>query len=103
DDLGPIEACTSARVGVIEVPLFPRERRPDGWPVNLKRTGDHAPQSRVWIRGPGISASAGVSDGRAIDVAPTILDLLGVPAPDTMDGTALFAGSVHVAPSDGAA
>jgi len=91
DDLGPLEACTSPRVGLVEAQLFPRERRADGWPVNLKRTGDHAPQSMLWIQGPGITPDHAVSEGRAVDVAPTILDLLGVPAPDTMDGHSLLA------------
>jgi predicted AlkP superfamily phosphohydrolase/phosphomutase len=90
DDLGPIEACTSPRVGHVEAPMFPRERRADGWPVNLKRTGDHAPPSRLWIRGPGV-ASGTRDPGRAVDVAPTVLDLLGVSAPDGMDGVSLLA------------
>lgn len=90
DDLGPLEACVSPRVGLVEAPIFSRERRADGWPVNLKRTGDHAPLSRVWITGPGIPASNGAAEGRAIDVAPTVLGLLGLPVPDTMDGTPLI-------------
>jgi arylsulfatase A-like enzyme len=74
----------------VEAPIFPRELRADGWPVNLKRTGDHAPQSRVWIKAPELAATDDVSVGRAIDVAPTVLSLLGVPVPDTMDGTPLI-------------
>ena len=98
DDLGPLEACHSPRVGLVERQLFPRERRADGWPVNLKRTGDHAPQSSLWIRGPGVAGIGAMGDGRAIDVAPTILDLLGVPVPNTMDGASLLA-SCSITPS----
>jgi len=95
DDLGPLEACHSPRVGLVERPIFPRERRADGWPANLKRTGDHAPQSSLWIRGPGVAGNCAMGDGRAIDVAPTVLDLLGVPVPPTMDGCSLLAGAEH--------
>ena len=91
NDLGPLESCVSERVGLVEAPIFSRERRADGWPVNLKRTGDHAPQSRVWIKSPEHAATDDVSAGRAIDVAATVLSLLGVPVPDTMDGTPLVA------------
>jgi hypothetical protein len=95
DDLGPVEACHSPRVGLVEQPIFPRERRSDGWPVNLKRTGDHAPQSSLWIRGPGVAGNGAMGDGRAIDVAPTVLDLLGVPVPSTMDGCSLLTLASH--------
>jgi predicted AlkP superfamily phosphohydrolase/phosphomutase len=94
-DLGPLEACTSPGVGLVEVPLFPRERRADGWPANLKRTGDHAPQSRLWVRGPRAQPRATPAAGRAVDVAPTVLDLLGVPVPGTMDGASLLDASVR--------
>jgi predicted AlkP superfamily phosphohydrolase/phosphomutase len=94
-DLGPLEACTSPRVGLVEAPLFPRERRADGWPANLKRTGDHAPQSRLWVRGPRSEPRADPAAGRAVDVAPTVLDLLGVPVPETMDGESLLGASIR--------
>ncbi|GMU77692.1 MAG: hypothetical protein AMXMBFR46_04910 [Acidimicrobiia bacterium] len=88
--LGAIEACESPRVGRIDVPLWTRDRRPDGWPVALGRTGDHTPESRLWIRAPGIGR--GFTPGQAAsvrDVGPTALRLLGVDIPHGVEGRAL--------------
>jgi len=89
NDLGPLEACVGPRVGTVEVPWFPRERRPDGWPVDLRRTGDHLPPAKVWVSGPTVSPPRGTGAGRAVDVAPTVLALLGVTVPPTIEGTPL--------------
>jgi predicted AlkP superfamily phosphohydrolase/phosphomutase len=89
-DLGRLEACESPRVGRIDVPLWSRERRPDGWPVTLGRTGDHTAESRLWLLGPGIEPRhrEGVA-GSVRDVAPTALTLLGVPVPSSIEGSSL--------------
>jgi predicted AlkP superfamily phosphohydrolase/phosphomutase len=87
-DLGAIEACESARVGLVEVPLWPRETRSDGWPVDLGRTGDHTAESRLWLVPPG-GEGADAGDASVLDVAPTVLSLLAVPIPPTMKGQAL--------------
>jgi predicted AlkP superfamily phosphohydrolase/phosphomutase len=91
-DLGRIEACESPRVGRVEVPLWSRATRPDGWPVELGRTGDHTDASRLWVCAPGLPARDG---GRAsvLDVAPTVLTLLDVRAAPTMTGRSLVDGS----------
>ncbi|MEN3975260.1 alkaline phosphatase family protein [Emcibacter sp. SYSU 3D8] len=78
-DIGPIEACHSARVGHVAVPI-----RSPGYP----RTGDHVPNTRLWAAGPDIRAGRRMPDGNVLDIAPTILHLLGVPAGDT-DGKPL--------------
>ncbi len=72
-DLGPIEACRSESVGLVERSLF----KPDH-----PRTGDHTPHSRMWLRGPGLSA--GIDQGSSRDLAPTVLQALGVEIPPTM-------------------
>jgi predicted AlkP superfamily phosphohydrolase/phosphomutase len=87
-DLGRIEACESPRVGRVVVPLWARDTRPDGWPVDLGRTGDHTDQSRLWICEPGRPAREGGS-ASVLDVAPTVLELLDVGAPAAMTGRSL--------------
>ena len=105
NDLGPLEACVGPRVGTITAPCFPRDRRPDGWPQNLRRTGDHAPPSMLWLAGAGVHANGSGGRARAIDVAPTVLSVLGVPIPPSIDGIPLAVrvgdtGRITVALSD---
>ncbi len=78
-DIGRIEACQSPRVGLVAVPI-----NSPGYP----RTGDHVPNTRLWAAGPGIEAGCRLPDGNVTDIAPTILDLLGVPGGD-VDGRPL--------------
>ena len=91
-DLGRIEACESPRVGRVEVPLWSRATRPDGWPVELGRTGDHTDASRLWVCAPGLPARDG-GPASVLDVAPTVLALLDVRAAPTMTGRSLVDGS----------
>jgi predicted AlkP superfamily phosphohydrolase/phosphomutase len=79
DDLGAIEACMSPRVGLVRVSLH----KP-----HLPRTGDHRGSTRAMALGPRTAALA--PTGRAIDVAPTVLDLLDVPTPEWMRGRSLL-------------
>lgn len=81
-DVGPIEACRSPRVGTIRVPLH-KPRNP--------RTGDHNGHSRLWMVGPGAPRCRSPRRGRSVDVAPTVLSLLGVAPPPWMDGRSLSA------------
>lgn len=79
-DLGPIESCRSDRVGQVHIPVYsPR----------LPRTGEHTAESRLWIKGPGVPAGERLADANVLDVAPTVLRLLDVPLPDTLDGRPL--------------
>jgi hypothetical protein len=78
-DLGPLEACRSARVGLVRAPV--RTTRID-------RTGDHTEQSRLWAVGPGVPAGLG-RRASVLDVAPTVLALLGVAPAASVDGRAL--------------
>jgi predicted AlkP superfamily phosphohydrolase/phosphomutase len=85
DDLGPLEACRSERVGVVTRPNYnPR----------IPRSGDHTAHSRLWAIGPGLEP--GTIDGaNVLDVAPTLLELLGVPLPDGLDGRPLLPARVR--------
>lgn len=77
DDLGRLERCWSPSLGSIEKPIDnPR----------LPRTGDHTVESRLWACGPGIPAGAVRSDGNVLDLAPTVLTLLGCEIPPGLDG-----------------
>lgn len=38
----------------------------------------------------GLGATLGASESRIIDIAPTVLQYLGLPIPEDIDGTPLF-------------
>jgi predicted AlkP superfamily phosphohydrolase/phosphomutase len=80
-DLGPIEACRSERIGVV--------RRP-AWNPRTPRSGDHTVESRLWAVGPGIEPGSRIEGGNVLDLAPTVLALLGVEAPADLDGRPLL-------------
>jgi len=75
----PIRTLISPRIGKVE-----------GTDTS-RRTGEHWPEGFVLARGPGVAAGATVTAEEAcvMDVAPTILELLGVAAPAEMEGRAL--------------
>lgn len=76
-DVGRIDAVASPRVGTVREPY-----------VVGSRTSDHTPDNALWLVGPGIEPGELV-EGRAVDLAPTVLSLLGVETPDWMDGRPL--------------
>ncbi len=77
EDLGEIGDCASDKLGELRVPTD----------VSLKhRTGDHTSHSRVWIISPRTPPAAPVAKGALTDLAPTVLDLLNLPAGERMDG-----------------
>ncbi len=80
-DLSRLEACWSPRIGIVRVPI-----NSPGYP----RTGDHTTESRLWLVGPGIRSSGCHLTANVLDVAPTILDALDVPASSLSDGTSLL-------------
>jgi predicted AlkP superfamily phosphohydrolase/phosphomutase len=79
DDLGPLQACASERLGIVEVPNFH---------PNIPRSGNHTTHSRLWAVGPGV-APGPAPEGNVLDVPPTILRLLDVPLPPGLDGRPL--------------
>lgn len=56
---------------------------------NITLFGNHQFEGILLAHGPGVKQNATVSGSRLIDMAPTILHLLGHPVPDDMDGRVL--------------
>ncbi len=79
-DLGPLDACRSPRVGLVRAPV--RNARID-------RTGDHTQQSRLWAVGSGVAAGGAALQASVLDIAPTVLELLGVAPAGSVDGRPL--------------
>lgn len=79
-DLGPLEACWSHRVGHVRVANYH---------PNIPRTGDHTVESCLWLKGPGLPVGIELVASNVLDLAPTVLRLLDVPLPDTLDGRPL--------------
>ncbi len=59
-------------------------------PLPFWKSGSHRPTGFVIGRGPDILPQTAPGLARVIDVAPTILDLLGMAAPDHLSGRPLF-------------
>ena len=55
-----------------------------------RRTGSHTPHSFLLAAGPGIAAGAEVTGGSTLDIAPTVLELAGVPLPAELEGKPLL-------------
>lgn len=65
-------------------------------PVPYGRTGGHREQGFMILQGPGIQPSERLtSTPQSLDLAPTILSLLGAPIPDYMDGKPLVNVYAH--------
>ena len=79
-DLGPLFDCSSPRIGTV---------RTTSLTPGLPRSGDHVPVARLWSKGPGIAPGESPVNGNVLDVAPTVLDLLGVEPPAACDGRSL--------------
>ena len=79
-DLGYLEDCVSESVGHVHAPVYH---------PHLPRTGDHTVESRLWIRGPGIPAGNRLEDANVLDIAPTVLRLLGIHVPANINGRPL--------------
>jgi len=58
-------------------------------PLPPYRAGSHRSEGFLLATGPGIPQSASLSDGHVLDLAPTILALMGVPIPDHLEGKPL--------------
>jgi predicted AlkP superfamily phosphohydrolase/phosphomutase len=60
-------------------------------PVPYPRPGGHREQGFVFVSGPDIDAAAGLMENpQSLDLTPTILQLIGAPIPDYMDGKVLL-------------
>jgi predicted AlkP superfamily phosphohydrolase/phosphomutase len=76
-----MRAAVSPRYGRIDWPT--PGQNPEG------RSGNHQPQGLLIAAGPGIK-SGNIEGAHILDLAPTMLRLLGQPIPDYMEGKALF-------------
>ncbi len=73
-----------APVDVVDSPSFGRIG-----PVPYARTGGHANRGFAIIKAPGCSPGSDLPQGHVRDLAPTILALLGAPAPKSLDSVPL--------------
>jgi predicted AlkP superfamily phosphohydrolase/phosphomutase len=78
------------RYDILSAPVFEEMETLDFTALPL--TGTHRPQGMLVVWGGGES-SRPLDDKRIADLAPTILDLLGLPIPGYMDGHALWDAS----------
>ena len=58
-------------------------------PVPYRRTGSHRPNGFITVTGSGITPGSTLPEGHGVDLAPTILNLMGAPIPEYMDGKPL--------------
>jgi predicted AlkP superfamily phosphohydrolase/phosphomutase len=58
-------------------------------PIPHFRTGSHRARGFLMAQGPGIEPGAELAAGHALDLAPTILQLMGAPIPDYCEGQPL--------------
>ncbi|GAP62477.1 hypothetical protein ARMA_0900 [Ardenticatena maritima] len=58
------------------------------WDLNPVRSANHTPEGVLVAHGPGIAA--GSAAGGLMDIAPTVLHMLGFPVPEEMDGRVLL-------------
>ena len=59
-------------------------------PVPYRRTGSHRARGFVTIKGEGITPGSTLPESHGVDLAPTILELMGAPIPEYMDGKPLL-------------
>jgi predicted AlkP superfamily phosphohydrolase/phosphomutase len=64
-------------------------RQPENMAFFTGKSGSHRDNGIFLAEGPAIRAGVGIRDAQIIDVAPTILHLLGVAVPNDMDGRVL--------------
>jgi len=60
--------------------------------IDLIKSGMHHPAGMLWIRGPGREPGERSEKVPLTAIAPTILDMYGLEAPDSMRGKPLSAG-----------
>ena len=58
-------------------------------PVPHYRSGSHRPEGFFIASGPDIESGATHSGGHALDISPTVLELMGAPLPDYLEGKPL--------------
>lgn len=61
-------------------------KKPAGYQIAPYYTGNHRPDAFVIARGPGIAEGSRLDSGHIVDLAPTVMTMLGVDPPAHMDG-----------------
>ena len=59
-------------------------------PLPPYRAGSHRPEGFILACGPDLEAGSTLSNGHVLDLAPTILELMGAPIPDHIEGKPLI-------------
>ena len=59
-------------------------------PVPYQRAGSHTPRGFVLVKDEGVQPGSNLKDGHALDLAPTILDLMNAPQPSHLEGQSLL-------------
>lgn len=59
-------------------------------PVPYRRTGSHRSRGFLTIKSPNITPGSSLPKGDSIDIAPTILELMGAPIPEHLQGKSLL-------------
>jgi predicted AlkP superfamily phosphohydrolase/phosphomutase len=75
------------RYDIWAAPVFEDRRTMDYSELSL--TGTHQPDGILIISGPGVRDGAEIDGARIVDLMPTVLGILGLPAPAYMDGDVL--------------
>jgi hypothetical protein len=65
--------------------------------TGLVKSGCHDPKGMMILYGPGISAGAQIGECDNLDIAPTLLTLLGLPVPSVMKGRVLGEAFINAA------
>jgi predicted AlkP superfamily phosphohydrolase/phosphomutase len=59
-------------------------------PITYNRPGGHRENGFLLAKGPGIEPGSDLSEGRAVDIGATVLNLMGAKTPDYFDGKPLL-------------
>ncbi|MGB7439677.1 MAG: alkaline phosphatase family protein [Coleofasciculaceae cyanobacterium] len=63
-------------------------------PVPYRRTGSHRERGFITVLGPNVTPGSTLREGHGVDLAPTILELMGAPIPEYFDGKPLLKQSL---------
>ncbi|NET33914.1 MAG: nucleotide pyrophosphatase [Cyanothece sp. SIO1E1] len=65
-------------------------------PVPFNRAGGHYSSGFLLAKGPGIEPNSDISNGKTLDLTPTILNLMEAPIPDYFEGRALLGKALSI-------
>ncbi|NEQ09767.1 MAG: nucleotide pyrophosphatase, partial [Moorea sp. SIO4E2] len=65
-------------------------------PITYNRPGGHRARGFLMASGPGITPGSSLPEAHPVDIAPTILTLMGAPIPDYFDGKSLVSPTLSI-------